>query len=63
MGRIASSASTDASNNSSAFTYDGVGRLVRIVDSHNGSVVADHSYLWCGWARCLERDNTQVGSR
>jgi RHS repeat-associated protein len=49
-------------NNASSFTYDGLGRVVRIVDTNNGSVVADHSYLWCGPARCLAHDNTQSGS-
>jgi len=49
-------------NNTSSFTYDGLGRLVRIVDTSNGSVIADHSYLWCGPARCLAHDNTQSGS-
>ena len=49
-------------NNTSNFTYDGLGRLVRVVDMDNGSVVADHSYLWCGVVRCLAHDNTQSGS-
>ena len=49
-------------NNTSSFTYDGLGRVVRIVDTNSGTVVADHSYLWCGPARCLAHDNTQSGS-
>ena len=49
-------------NNTSSFTYDGLGRLVRVVDTDNGSVIADHSYLWCGSVRCLAHDNTQSGS-
>ena len=50
------------SNTASSFTYDGLGRLVRIVDSASGTVTADHSYFWCGQVRCLARDNTQSGS-
>lgn len=58
--RLVSFAGT--SGKSSSFTYDGLGRLVRIVDQTNGAVTADHSYLWCGQVRCLARDNTQSGS-
>jgi RHS repeat-associated protein len=46
----------------SSFTYDGLGRLVRIVDTQGGKTTADHSYFWCGSTRCLEHDNTQSGS-
>ena len=46
----------------SNFTYDGQSRLVRIVDRQGGAVVSDKSYLWCGMARCLEHDNTKLGS-
>lgn len=53
---------TGPSGTSSSFTYDGLGRLVRVVDSVGGSVVADHSYFWCGQVRCLAHDNTQSGS-
>ena len=49
-------------NGNSSFTYDGLGRLVRVVDTNNGSVIADHSYFWCGQMRCLAHDNTQSGS-
>jgi RHS repeat-associated protein len=51
-----------ASSISSRFTYDGRGRLVRVVDNHSGSVVADHSYTWCESTLCLAHDNTQSGS-
>jgi RHS repeat-associated protein len=51
-----------ASGKSSTFTYDGLGNLVRVVDSLNGTVTADHSYFWCGPVRCLAHDNTQSGS-
>lgn len=54
--------SNAANNTSSSFTYDGLGRLVRVVDSSGGVVVADHSYTWCGTTRCLAHDNTQSGS-
>jgi RHS repeat-associated protein len=46
----------------SQFIYDGLGRLVRIIDQQGGVVVADHAYFWCGVERCLEHDNTQNGS-
>jgi RHS repeat-associated protein len=59
--RVASFANS-LSGTSSTFTYDGLGRLVRIVDKTGGSVTADHSYLWCGSMRCLAHDNTQSGS-
>ena len=58
--RLASVA--DATGNASYFTYDGIGNLVRVVDTVNGSVTADHSYLWCGNTRCLSHDNTHSGS-
>lgn len=53
---------TGPSGTSSSFTYDGLGRLVRAVDYSAGSLVADHSYFWCGTVRCLAHDNTQSGS-
>jgi RHS repeat-associated protein len=49
-------------NTGSSFSYDGLGRLVRVVDSHAGTIIADHSYTWCGSVRCLAHDNTQTGS-
>ena len=42
----------------SSFSYDGESRLVRIVDRLGGVITSDKSYLWCGLARCVERDNT-----
>ena len=51
-----------SNNTGSSFSYDGLGRLVRVVDTHGSSIVADHSYLWCGPNRCLAHDNTQAGS-
>jgi RHS repeat-associated protein len=46
----------------SRFYYDGMSRLVRVVDESQGRVVADHAYFWCGTDRCLAHDNTQAGS-
>jgi RHS repeat-associated protein len=51
-----------SSNLGTTFTYDGLGHLVRVVDSHAGTITADHSYFWCGSAICLAHDNTQSGS-
>jgi RHS repeat-associated protein len=51
-----------ANNTGSSFTYDGLGRLVRVVDTHAGAITADHSYTWCGLMRCLAHDNTQTNS-
>jgi RHS repeat-associated protein len=51
-----------AANTASSFSYDGLGRLVRVVDTHAGAITADHSYTWCGNVRCLAHDNTQSGS-
>jgi RHS repeat-associated protein len=33
-----------------------------VVDTHAGTITADHSYFWCGSVRCLAHDNTQSGS-
>jgi RHS repeat-associated protein len=54
--------SNPASNVASRFVYDGLGRLVRVIDAQGGTVTADHSYTWCGSTRCLAHDNTQSGS-
>lgn len=51
-----------SSGNESDFSYDGSGRLVRIVDKQAGSTVSDRAYTWCGGRRCAEHDNTQSGS-
>ncbi len=53
--RVSSYSSGSAT--SSAFLYDGLGRLYRVVDYAGSSEVADHSYVWCGKARCLEINN------
>ena len=54
--------SNAANNTASSYTYDGLARLVRIVDTHGGVITADHSYTWCGSTRCLAHDNTQTNS-
>ena len=53
---------SSSNNTGSSFTYDGLGRLVRVVDTQDGAITADHSYFWCGAVRCLAHDNTQSGS-
>jgi RHS repeat-associated protein len=44
----------------SYFDYDGLGRLVQVVDETSGAVTASHQYGWCGGARCAEYDDTVV---
>ena len=53
---------TGTANNTSNFVYDGLGRLVRVIDRVNGTITSDKSYFWCGSLRCLAHDNTQSGS-
>jgi RHS repeat-associated protein len=48
----------EAGTHRSEFTYDGLGRRVRIVEKENAATVSDHWYLWCGLAVCEERDST-----
>ncbi|MGD0679790.1 MAG: RHS repeat-associated core domain-containing protein [Polyangiaceae bacterium] len=43
------------------FTYDGLGRVVRIATSVGASVTKDRTYFWCGDTRCLEHDNLNGG--
>ncbi len=45
-------------NNMSDFFYDGIGRLVQVVDTTGGKTVRNRSYGWCNGARCVEYDNT-----
>jgi YD repeat-containing protein len=53
---------TDASagGSSSKFAYDGSGRLVQVVDSQSGAIVANHTYVWCGDMRCAQYDNMHL---
>lgn len=44
------------------FSYDGLGRIVRIVEKSGSETLSDRAYTWCGAARCLEHDNLQPGS-
>ena len=48
----------DQGTNRSEFSYDGLGRRVRIVEKQNGVIVEDRSFLWCGMMLCEERDAT-----
>jgi RHS repeat-associated protein len=48
--------------NESDFSYDGMGRVVRIVQKQGANTVSDRAYTWCGNSRCVEHDNTQPGS-
>lgn len=40
-------------------SYDGLGRLVQIIDKRSGTIVGNHSFFWCGNQRCAEHDVTQ----
>ena len=42
----------------SEFSYDGLGRRVRIVERTNGVVESDKRFLWCATELCEERDST-----
>jgi RHS repeat-associated protein len=42
----------------SEFSYDGLGRRVRIVDKTNGMAMAENCFLWCGTELCERRDST-----
>ena len=48
----------EAGTHRSEFSYDGLGRRVRIVERDNGSINSDHWFMWCGLAVCQERDST-----
>jgi len=42
--------------NRSEFSYDGLGRRLRIVEKTNGVVQSENYYLWCGTKICEMRD-------
>jgi RHS repeat-associated protein len=42
----------------SEFSYDGVGRRIRIVEKINGEVQSNKAFLWCGTELSEERDST-----
>ncbi len=44
--------------NRSEFTYDGLGRRVRIVEKANGVAQNTNLFLWCGTELCEQRDST-----
>jgi RHS repeat-associated protein len=41
----------------SEFTYDGLGRWVRLIEKNNGVVASDLRFLWCESSICEERDS------
>ena len=43
---------------STAFTYDGFGRCLQIVDSTNGVMSSTKLFLWSGQNRCEEKDGS-----
>lgn len=47
-------------SNRTEFSYDGLGRRVRIVEKQNGSVVSDKRFVWCGLKICEERDSAGI---
>ncbi len=42
--------------NNSAFTYDGLGRCVKIVETVSSSVTSTKQFVWCDNQRCEARD-------
>jgi len=42
----------------SEFSYDGLGRRVRIIEKTNAVVQSDKRFLWCGTELCEERDSS-----
>jgi RHS repeat-associated protein len=47
----------NSATNRSEFTYDGIGRRVRIIDKVNGLVQSDKRFLWVGVKIAEERDS------
>ncbi len=52
----------DRDRSRSEFTYDGLGRRVRIVEKKGHKVVSDKRYFWVGGAIVTERDTLRSGS-
>lgn len=46
----------------SDFTYDGMGRVARIVSKQAGILLSDKAYTWSGTTRVAEHDNAKSGS-
>lgn len=44
-------------SNRTEFTYDGLGRRVRIIEKQNGVAINDRRFIWCGFDLCEERDS------
>ena len=44
--------------NRSEFTYDGLGRRMKIVEKQGVTVVSTKLFVWCGTELCEERDST-----
>jgi YD repeat-containing protein len=51
-----------AGDQTSEFSYDGLGHLVRIVQKQAGKVRSDRAYFYCGPRACLEHDNLDEGA-
>lgn len=45
-------------NNFTEFTYDGLGRNVKIVETESGSVTSTKQFVWCGTRNCEERNGS-----
>jgi RHS repeat-associated protein len=41
------------------FTYDGLDRLVRIIEKTGQTITGDRRFVWCGLAICQERDSQE----
>jgi RHS repeat-associated protein len=50
--------STNNSQLTSLFTYDGLGRRVQIIELTNGVAYATNKFVWCGQELCEQRDLT-----
>lgn len=40
--------------------YDGVNREIKRVEKENGAVVSTQQFVWCGFQRCEQRDESNV---
>lgn len=50
--------STNNSQRTTLFTYDGLGRRVLAIEKTNGVPYVTNIYVWCGTELCEERDST-----
>src|SRR5207245_2378946 len=44
-------------NNRSEFTYDGLSRMVKIVEKTKSRITSTRKFVWCGMERCEFRDD------